>query len=104
MAKDLVYSFNEEEYYNIDDIRRIKETGVMLQIDATSLYQKKVKKLTKKLLKEKLVDVVASDCHCTKKRNYLIYHKAYKKIKRKYGFDYTNIIFYLNPFNIINNK
>lgn len=89
-------------YRKIEYIRRIKETGAMLQIDSTSLYGNIVeRKFTKKLLKEKLVDVVSSDSHCSKKRSFKILKKAYKKIKRENGFDYTDIIFYKNPLNII---
>lgn len=95
-----------ELYVNlsINDIKRIKESGVMLQLDATSIFERKTKKISKKLLKERLIDVVASDSHCSRKRNYIIYNKAYKKIKNKYGFEYTNIVFYLNPLSIISNK
>lgn len=91
-------------YHNIEYMRRIKEIGVMLQMDATSLFERKRKKLCKKMLKERLVDVVASDSHCTKKRNHLIYKKAYKKISKKYGKEYTDIIFYQNPLSFIQNK
>lgn len=91
-------------YHNIEYMKRIKDLGVMLQMDATSLFERKHKKLCKKMLKEKLIDVVASDSHCTKKRNYLIYAKAYKKIKKKYGKEYTDIIFYENPYSFITNK
>lgn len=89
-------------YRNIESIRKIKDTGVLLQIDATSLFNRKTKKIVKKMLKEGLADIVASDSHCTKKRSYKIFKKAYKRIKRKYGFDYANALFYENPSLVIN--
>lgn len=92
-------------YRDIDKMKKIKETGTMLQIDATSLFQKtsnyKIKKFTKKLFSERLVDIVASDSHCTKQRNFKILKKAYQYSKRKYGKKYTNIIFCENPSEIL---
>lgn len=91
-------------YQKIEYMYRIKESGVMLQMDATSILRKnntnKVRKFAKKLLDERLVDIVASDSHCNKKRNYTVFKKAYNKIKRKYGSNYTDIIFYQNPLNV----
>ena len=92
-------------YRNIKYIRKIRESGVLLQLDATSIYKKtsnrSVYKFAKKLLNEKLIDLVASDTHCNKKRNYVAYHKAYKIISRKYGRKYANIIFVENPRQIL---
>lgn len=91
-------------YRNISDIYKIKETGTLLQMDATSILQtnnSKVYKFSKKLLKEKLIDIVATDSHCTKKRNYLSFKKAYKKIKRKYGLEYAIILFKRNPEKVV---
>lgn len=93
-------------YRDISYIKKIKESGVLLQLDATSIYKKtttrKIYKFSKKLLREKLIDFVASDTHCTKKRNYIAYHKAYKKISKKYGKEYANILFVENPKQILN--
>ena len=59
-------------YRDINKMKRIKETGKMLQADETSLFRRysnrKIQKFTKKLFQERLVDIVASDSHCTKKR------------------------------------
>ena len=41
-------------------------------------------------MKNHLIDFVASDNHCDKKRNYYIFKKAYKKIKRRYNKEYVN--------------
>lgn len=116
-VEDLIYSLEEIKtlgyvpilahpelyryYREIGTIRRIKEMGILLQMNATSLFKKtsskKVYKFSHKLLKEKLIDFVASDTHCTKQRNYNNYKKAYKKIRRKYGKNYASILFKENP-------
>ncbi len=92
-------------YRNIEYIKKIKELGVMLQLDATSILRRRtnreIYKFSKKLLKERLIDIVASDSHCTKKRDFLSMKKAYKKIKNKYGKTYANIIFYENQSEIV---
>lgn len=87
-------------YRNIRDMIKIKETGTLLQMDATSIIKnktdRKIYKFSKKLLKEKLIDIVSSDAHCTKKRNHLSYKKAYKKISKKYSKEYAEILFNKN--------
>ena len=93
-----------ELYVNYRDIEymcRIKDTGTLLQMDATSILRnktsKKIYKFSKKLLERNLIDIVASDAHCTKKRSYLNFKKAYKRIKRKYGKIYADTLFSENP-------
>ncbi len=95
-----------ELYRNYRDIRfvkKLKSMGVIIQIDATSILKNeniKIYLYAYRLLRNYLVDVVASDAHCTKKRNYISLLKAYKIIKRKYG-NYADIIFDENPKTII---
>lgn len=116
-VEDLIYSIEElkllgyipilahpelyKYYRSIDTMKRIKEMGILLQMDCTSILRKtsskNVYRFSKKLLKEKLIDFVASDSHCTKKRNFKSYKKAYNKIKRKYGKIYSNTLFKDNP-------
>ena len=92
-------------YKSISYMKKIKESGVLLQLDATSIYKKTttndIYKFSKKLLKEKLIDFVASDTHCNVKRNYITYSRAYKKISKKYGREYANILFVENPKQIL---
>ena len=89
---------------NINNYRRLKEEGVLLQIDGTSLLPKKSGLKTylfaKKLIKERLVDFVASDSHCTKLRDYKSMLDAYNKVK-KIDSDYADIIFHENQLEII---
>lgn len=92
-------------YRNIRDMIKIKETGTLLQMDATSIIKnktdRKIYKFSKKLLKEKLIDIISSDAHCTKKRNHLSYKKSYKKIARKYSKEYADILFNKNTKMIV---
>ena len=93
-------------YRNIEDMYKIKETGTMLQMDATNIVKNKttskIYKFSKKLLNERLIDIVASDSHCTKKRSYLPFIKAYKKVSKKYGREYADILFKRNPSLVLN--
>lgn len=95
------------KYRNIEYIRSLKENGILIQIDSTSLLGTrssfKINNFCKKLIKERLVDFVASDCHCTKKRDYKSLKKAYnivKKIDKKYA----DIIFNGNQLDIVGEK
>ena len=91
-------------YRNIDNYRILKENGVLLQLDSTSLILNKTSlktyKFAKKLIKERLIDFVATDSHCTKKRDYLSLKKAYKKVS-KIDKKYADIIFNDNQLDII---
>lgn len=95
-------------YREVSDIRKIKDSGVLLQMDATSIVRKYTDRATykfsKKLLKERLVDFIASDTHCTKKRSYVAYTKAYKYIQKKYGKGYADVLFSKNAEYILHGK
>ena len=90
-------------YRSIEKIERLKASGVVIQVNASPIVKKSFSsenKFVKKLLKARLVDVVASDWHSTR-TNYL--KEAYDKVKAKYG-DYADLIFDVNPTHIINSK
>lgn len=90
-----------DNYLSIDNIRKFKEAGAYLQVSLNDLFFKNTKykkyKAAKKMLKYRLVDIIASDNHCSDFRNYDNLEKAYLMIKRKYKEEYANIIFYENP-------
>lgn len=94
-------------YRNIEYVKKIKELGVMLQLDAKNLYRFKTShktyKFAKKLIKERLIDLVASDSHCTSKRNFRALVDAYKKISKK-DINYADIIFKQNPNEVVGEK
>lgn len=85
---ELYINYRKKKYINM-----LKESNILLQMDATSYKDK----YAKSLLKERLYDFVGSDCHCIDGRSYLEYDKAYKYILKKYGEDYTKVLFESNP-------
>ena len=94
-----LYNFHRD----IELVRKVRSLGVIIQIDSTSLLPNEYINIylyAHKILKNYLVDMVASDSHCSKKRNFKSLAKAYKHVKRKYG-DYASIIFEENQKAII---
>ena len=87
-------------FRSIEKIERLKENGVVIQINASPIVKQAFSdenKFVKKLLKNKLVDIVASDWHSTR-NNY--FKEAYEKVKSKYK-DYADLIFDINPTHIV---
>ena len=94
-----LYNFHRD----IELVRKVRSLGVIIQIDSTSLLPNEYINIylyAHKLLKNYLVDMVASDSHCSKKRSFKTMLKAYKHVERKYG-KYASIIFEENQKNII---
>lgn len=93
-------------YRDIKFIKKLKEIGILLQLDASSILRKKtsrkIYKYSKKLLKLHLIDIIASDNHSNSKRNYLVMKEAYEVINKKYGREYTEILFSINPYEVLN--
>jgi protein-tyrosine phosphatase len=81
------------------------ERGCLMQVDAGSIagaYGNVVEEFAKKLIKLKLVHFVASDAHCEK--DYLEWYlKAYKKVSKWAGKEYTDKLFIYNPQLILDN-
>ena len=58
-------------YLSIDDIKSIKASGALIQVNASAILNKDPlasKKIVKKLIKQKLIDVIATDTHNMEKR------------------------------------
>ena len=94
-----LYHFHRD----IELVRKVRSLGVIIQIDSTSLLPNEYINIylyAHKLLKNYLVDMVASDSHCSRKRSFKSLAKAYKHVKRKYG-DYASIIFEENQKELI---
>ena len=81
--EDIIYEFKIEgyeviiahveryDYANYKLIKSWKEQGALIQVNASSFYEtNKEKRLAKKLLKNKLIDYIASDVHSFRK-NYI---------------------------------
>ncbi len=83
----------------------LKDTGVLLQINALSITRFKfgrVARLIKYAMKKSLVDIVCSDAHNDSDLAPVL-SKAYKIISTKYGVGYADNIFYNNQLEILNN-
>lgn len=74
------------------------ESGCLVQVDAASIigvYGREVKEFSKRLIKLNAVHFIASDAHCAK--DYINwYRKAYEKVKKWAGQEYTDELFCSN--------
>ncbi|MBQ7373163.1 MAG: hypothetical protein IJW64_01190 [Clostridia bacterium] len=87
-------------FRSVENVERLRKSGVVIQVNCAPVVNKSYaeeNKFVKKLLKLKLVDVVASDYHYSR-NNYMAL--AYQKVKSKYK-DYADLIFKTNPEYII---
>lgn len=90
-------------FRSVENVDRLKKSGVVIQVNASAVVNKSYSeenKFVKKLLKNRLVDIVASDNHYSR-INYMAL--AYKKVKSKYK-DYADLIFKINPEYVITQK
>ena len=89
---DIIYEFYVEgyqvviahveryHYSNYKLIKKWKEKGALIQVNASSFYgDKKIKRLVTKLLRKNLIDYVASDVHSFRKNDIQKFVKDYKK-------------------------
>lgn len=92
-------------YVDFDLMRRIKDLGAMIQVNATSILglDKKVhKKHPMKMLKDGLVDIIASDTHhITYREPNLL--DCYTYLKKYFNQDELDAWFYLNAKRILDN-
>ena len=81
------------------------EMGCYIQVNASSImgrYGLGISHFTKKLLKEEQVHFVASDAHDAAGRAPKLL-ECRKFVEKKYGEDYANHLFCINPANVIRN-
>ena len=73
-------------YLNFNDYLEIKKLGALIQVNAHSFEISSLKKNIKFLMKNKLVDFIASDCHNTKRSVDFSFVKKFvlKKYKDQY--------------------
>lgn len=86
-------------------VRELIEFGCLLQCNIDSLsgkYGKHAKKVMKWLLKNDLVQFVATDTHYVDDDKNL--KKAYKKLEKLVGKDKYNQLTYENPMKVLNNE
>ncbi|MBE5952577.1 MAG: capsular biosynthesis protein [Lachnospiraceae bacterium] len=85
---------------------QLKELGAYIQVNVSGVmghYGKGEKKCVKMLLKNRLVEFVATDAHRDDKRTPHI-KKCVEYITKKYGMDYARRLFEINPSLVIENK
>ena len=83
----------------------MRRSGVVIQVNSHSMEIKfgKTARFIKRLLKKSLVNVVCSDAHDSKAITPKL-SNAYSFVKKKYGSDYANDIFFTNPQRILQNE
>lgn len=104
--KPIIAHVERYSYLKLDDYKKLKEKGILLQVNAGSFLNSGRElwiENAKLLVKERLVDFVATDAHNTESRVPNI-KKAYEKLKGKLDKTYLNDIFYNNPLKIINTE
>ena len=82
------------------------EMGALLQLNADSILGTNgygVKRFCHKLLKERAVQFVASDAHDSKHRPPLL-RECFLHVRKKYGMDYAEALFYGNAQAVIENR
>lgn len=101
--KVIIAHVERYRYLNYNKIVDLKLNGALIQVNAKTIYEpfsRGVKKLVHKLLKNKIIDFIATDAHNTTKRPVDL-KKAYEFLKDKYDETYLEDIFYNNAKNII---
>ena len=97
------YGFVMEDIQNLEELRKM---GALIQINADAvlgLEGRRIKKLCKTLLKEDLVDVIASDSHGVQSRSCNM-RRAYDYVAKRYGKDTAELLFCMNPAQILTER
>ncbi len=84
----------------------LREMRVLVQINASSVTRRtgfRVRRFVRRLLQDRMVDVVASDAHDTQTRPPTL-SAAYDRVVRLCGEAYAHKIFYTNPIRCITEK
>lgn len=94
----------KKTFNKFEKLVRLKEMGILIQVDASSFYTSfNFKRRVKKLLKFNLISFVASDTHRTT-GNYKYLDKFYNYIVKNHGEQLAETIFYTNPKKVIEGK
>ena len=88
---------------NLQQMKRLRDIGVLYQVTATSLtggFGRDICRSCFSMIKEGLVDFVASDAHNSKTRPPIL-SKAYREIKREFDEVIADRLFFYNPRRIL---
>ncbi len=97
----IIAHFERYFYADLELAYQVKSLGGLIQVNAASVVGRnshKIKKLAKLLLKNDLVDFVASDVHCFREN---LMAKSYAHVLKKYGKELVNKIYIENAQKII---
>jgi protein-tyrosine phosphatase len=89
-----------------DMVENLIRQGCLMQVNTgsiTELYGKTVMKWVKKMFTDDKVHLVATDAHTDRRRSPRM-QNAYECVKKWIGQPYTDLIFYKNPTNVLNNN
>ena len=85
-----------------DRVKMLKDLGALLQVNADSVLGKSgitKKRFCNEVLKQELVDFIASDGHNMEHRTVHM-EECIKKVEKKFGSQYTEDLFRKNPARI----
>lgn len=104
--KPIIAHVERYSYLTLDDYKKFKENGILLQVNSGSVLDLEMDLWTenaKLLIAEKLVDFIATDAHNTGNRvpNLI---KAYEYLSHKLEENYLKDIFYNNALKILEAK
>jgi protein-tyrosine phosphatase len=91
-----------ERYFflTINDVKKMEELGVVLQVNLSS-FSNALKKRTEALLKNRLIHIVASDSHGTGRRSYEDAATGLKELEKTVGKDRIELLTKINPKRIL---
>lgn len=81
-------------------LRRLRDMGAVLQVNAASVIGGRCHQMTQKMLRHRLVDIIASDTHNLEHRPPLL-TAAFHEVYQKYGDQYAAALFFHNPAAIL---
>ena len=96
----------EALYHDLDAIKKIVEMGAKVQMNAGSILGReglRQSRWSKKLLKNKLVHVVASDAHDPESRPPEL-ERCAVYLEKKVGIEFTEELLHSNPLQILNKE
>lgn len=82
--KPIIAHIERYPYLKYDEMIELHNMGVLIQVNSKTFGEKIFKKMLKKMVKDNLIDLVASDCHNLDNRN--VDFDAFLKKKKKYKY------------------
>lgn len=82
--KPIIAHIERYPYLKYDEIIELHNMGVLIQVNSKTFGEKIFKKMLKKMVKDNLIDLVASDCHNLDNRN--VDFDVFLKKKKKYKY------------------